>query len=262
MTYVKLYGRFLTQYLKGLMEYKVDFFFGLVGFFLIQASGIAFIYLVFNNIPNLNGWSYYEILFIYGFSLLPRGLDHLIMDNIWIFARDMVIKGTFDRYLVRPINPFFQVISERFQPDAFGEIIVGIILLATAIPKLNISISILNIVMFIILVLAGAVIYTSVKLFFAAFAFWIKNSISLVFMVYNISTFAKYPISIYPQAISIIVQFIIPFAFTAFIPAGYILGKVNFAYGVGGTVLCAVITWVLAYGFWLRGIKNYESSGS
>lgn len=262
MRYIKLYGRFLTQYLKGLMEYKVDFFFGLVGFFLIQASGIAFINLVFNNIPNLNGWIYYDILFIYGFSLLPRGLDHLIMDNIWIFARDMVIQGTFDRYLVRPINPFFQMISERFQPDAFGEIIVGIILLSIAIPNINVSISLLNIVIFLILVLAGAVIYTSIKLFFASFAFWIKNSISLVFMVYNISTFAKYPISIYPKAISIVVQFTIPFAFTAFVPAEYFLGKANFAYGVGGTVLCAAISWALAYGLWLRGIRNYESSGS
>lgn len=262
MRYVKLYGRFLAQYLKGLMEYKADFLFGLIGFFLIQASGIAFINLVFNNIPSLNGWSYYDILFIYGFSLLPRGLDHLIMDNIWIFARDMVIKGTFDRYLVRPINPFFQVISERFQPDAFGEIIVGIILLSMSIPKINISISLLNIIIFLILVLAGAVIYTSIKLFFASFAFWIKNSISLIFMVYNISTFAKYPISIYPKAISVVVQFIIPFAFTAFVPAGYFLGKINFTYGIAGTVLCAMISWVLAYGLWLRGIRNYESSGS
>jgi ABC-2 type transport system permease protein len=262
MRYIKLYKRFLIQYLKGLMEYKVDFLFGLVGFFLIQASGIAFINLVFKNIPSLNGWSYYDILFIYGFSQLPRGIDHLIMDNIWIFARDMVIQGTFDRYLVRPINPFFQVISERFQPDAFGEIIVGFIILAISIPKINITISIFNIIIFIILVFAGSVIYTSIKLFFASFAFWIKNSINLVFMVYNISTFAKYPISIYPKAISVLVQFIVPFAFTAFVPAEYILGKVSFLYGVVATVLCAAIAWILAYGLWVKGIKNYESSGS
>ncbi|MBK1813830.1 ABC-2 family transporter protein [Clostridium sp. YIM B02505] len=262
MRYVKLYKKFLIQYLKSLMEYKVDFFFGLFGFFLIQASGIAFINLVFSNIPTLNGWSYYDMLFIYGFAQLPRGIDHLIMDNIWIFARDMVIQGTFDRYLVRPINPFFQMISERFQPDAFGEIIVGIVILAISVPKINISISIINILIFVILVFAGSVIYTSIKLFFASFAFWIKNSINLVFMVYNISTFAKYPMSIYPKAISIVVQFMVPFAFTAFVPAEYMLGKVSFVYGVGGTILCAGVAWILAYGLWTRGIKSYESSGS
>lgn len=184
------------------------------------------------------------------------------MDNIWLFARDSVVQGTFDRYLVRPINPFFQMISERFQPDAFGELAMGIILLAVSIPKLSIPITALNAIMFIILILAGAVIYTSIKLFFASFAFWIKNAISLVFMVYSISDFTKYPISVYPKAINVVIQFIIPFAFTAFIPAGYLLGKINFAYGVGGTVLCAIIVWILSYGLWLKGIDNYESAGS
>jgi ABC-2 type transport system permease protein len=60
------------------------------------------------------------------------------MDNIWLFARDSVVQGTFDRYLVRPINPFFQMISERFQSDAFGELAMGIIILAVSIPKLSI----------------------------------------------------------------------------------------------------------------------------
>ncbi len=41
----------------------------------------------------------------------------------------MIVEGKFDKYLVRPLNPLFQVIVEKFQPDGFGEIIIGSILL-------------------------------------------------------------------------------------------------------------------------------------
>jgi ABC-2 type transport system permease protein len=41
--------KFLGQYLKSLMEYKTDFFIGLFGFVIIQATGIAFLYLVFQE---------------------------------------------------------------------------------------------------------------------------------------------------------------------------------------------------------------------
>ena len=66
--YLKLYNKFLKQYIKTLMEYRADFLLGLIGFVLVQGVGIVFIGLVFNSIPTLKGWSFYEILFIFYYS--------------------------------------------------------------------------------------------------------------------------------------------------------------------------------------------------
>ena len=126
--YMKLYLKFLQQYIKTLIEYRADFILGLVGFVLVQFVGVIFIQLIFNSIPNLQGWSFYEILFIYGFAQIPRGIDHVFTDYLWIFSWKTIVQGEFDKYLVRPLNPLFQVISEKFQPDGFGEIIIGTIL--------------------------------------------------------------------------------------------------------------------------------------
>lgn len=260
--YIKLYGKFLTQYLKILMEYKTDFIIGLAGFLLVQFSGLAFLYIVFQRIPSLNGWSFNEVLFIYGFAQLPRGLDHLFTDNIWMLSGRIIVRGEFDRYLLRPINPFFHMIAEVFQPDAFGELIVGIALVCVSIPKLNIAINPLSILLFILLIICGAIIYTSVKLFFASFAFWIKFSQSIVFMSYSLSDFSKYPISIYAKPIQVILTFVIPFAFTAYFPAGYFAGKINMLIAAGGTALVALVSFTIAYGTWLLGIQAYESAGN
>lgn len=260
--YLDIYKDFVKQYIKILMQSKANFFIGVICFVFSQISGILFLTIIFAQIPNLNGWSFYEMLFIYGFAQLPRGFDHLYADYIWIFSRDVIIKGEFDRYLLRPLNPLFQVLAEEFQLDALGEILTGIVIVAIAVVNLNISITILSVVSFIIVVIAGSVIYTSVKLFFASLAFWIKDSFQILNIVYMFSDFTKYPMSIYSKGVQYLLNFIIPFAFTAFIPASFFLGKETFTYGVLGTCIVAIISLAIAYFTWLQGLKAYESSGN
>lgn len=260
--YMRLYIKFVAQYVKALMEYKVDFYIGLAGFFVIQMSGIAFLYLIFQRIPQLNGWSFDQILFIYGFSQLPRGVDHLFTDNLWIFSQRIVVRGEFDRYLLRPMDPLFQLLAERFQTDALGELIVGALLVGISMARLNLSFTLIQWLLFISLILCGAVIYTAIKLFFGSFAFWIKFSQAIVYLAYTLSDFAKYPIGIYSKVIQGVITFVVPFAFTAFFPASYFVGKMNLQIAAGGTFVTAVLSFTVAYMTWLRGMQVYESAGN
>ena len=259
--YIKLYSKFLQQYIKSLMEYRVDFVLGLIGFIFVQFAGVIFIALIFNRIPSLNGWSFYEILFIYGFAQIPRGIDHVFTDYLWIFSWKTIVRGEFDKYLLRPINPLFQVISESFQPDGFGEIIIGLILVITSSIKLN-YFNIVDILLMIIAILFGVFIYTSIKLAVTSIAFWVKFAQSYLFMVYQLSDFAKYPMAIYPKVIRVVLIGVIPFAFTGYFPGGYFLGKGNFFTGIILTCVISIIAMIVSYRIWLIGISKYESSGS
>ena len=260
--YIRLYKKFLQQYIKSLMEYRIDFILGLIGFILVQMTGIIFLNLVFNCIPDLKGWSFYEILFIYGLAQIPRGIDHIFTDYLWIFSWKTIVKGEFDRYLLRPINPLFQVISESFQPDGFGELIVGTVLVIISYSKLGLNFGVDKFISFIVVILFATLIYTAVKLATTSIAFWVKFAQSYMFMFYELSTFTKYPMGIYPKAIKFILTFLVPFAFTGYYPGAYFLGKGSFSVGVLATCLISVIAIALAYRIWLRGIKAYESAGS
>ncbi|EGT0692382.1 multidrug ABC transporter permease [Clostridium perfringens] len=260
--YARIYVQFLKQYLKTLLEYKEDFIYGILGFFLVQATSIIFISLIFNNVPTLSGWSFYEIIFIYGFSQIPRGIDHIFTDYLWIFSGRSIVRGEFDRYLLRPLNPLFQVIAERFQPDGFGELVVGFILVVYSAIKLSVNITPLWIIGFIIAVIGGTLIYTGVKLATASIAFWTKTSFRHVQMAYGLSDFSKYPISIYTGAIKFLLTFIIPFAFTGYYPGTYLLGKESFFMGVILTLIVGILSIIVSYRIWLKGVSSYESSGN
>ena len=133
--YLRLYRVLISQFFKVILQSKVDFLMGLLGFFFTQIMGILFLYLVFEQIPSLQGWTLDQLIFIYGFAQIPRGIDHLLPDNIWMVAWRLVINGDFDRYMLRPMNIFFQVISEKLQPDAVGELLVGTILIIRSLAK-------------------------------------------------------------------------------------------------------------------------------
>ena len=259
--YGRLYRVLISQFLKVVMQSKVDFLMGLLGFFLTQASGIIFLYLIFQQIPNLQGWTFDQLIFIYGFAQIPRGIDHLLTDNIWLVAWRIVVNGEFDRYMLRPMNVFFQVIAEKLQPDALGEILIGTMLVIISAQKGVVAITPVNIVLFIVSIFAGALIYTSIKLFFASFALWIKQSGPLLQVAYEMAEFAKYPSEIYHKGIQFIITWVIPFAFVAYLPASYFLGKGNAAV-IGIECVIALVFWCVAYGLFNYGLKFYESAGN
>lgn len=261
--YLRLYRVLIAQFFKVVLQSKVDFLMGLFGFFFSQIAGILFLYLVFEQIPHLQGWSLDQLIFIYGFAQIPRGIDHLFTDNIWLVAWRLVVNGDFDRYMLRPMNVFFQVIAEKLQPDALGELLVGSILVVYAGMRGVAVWSAGKVVLFFVSILAGALIYTSIKLFFASFSFWIKRSGPFLQFAYELANFAKYPTEIYHKGIRFIITWVIPFAFVAYLPASYFLG----AGGSGVSVILvecviSVVFWCIAYGVFCRGLRRYESAGN
>lgn len=257
--YIKLQKIFIRQYFKELIEYKVDFIIGIVSTLITQALNILFLYVIFANIPSLYGWTFSEIVFIYGYSLIPKGIDHLFTDNLWILAKRIIKKGEFDRYLLRPISPLFQVLIEVFQLDAIGELLIGILFIAKTGHIVNWTG--IKIILFLISIPFATLIYSSIKLIGASIAFWTKQSGSILYILYMLNDFAKYPIKIYNFLIGFIISYMIPFAFTAFYPANYFI--------CGGSwliflelIFISLILACFAYFMWNKGIKKYESSGS
>lgn len=260
--YARLYKVLISQFFKVILQSKVDFFMGLCGFLFTQITGIVFLYLIFEQIPSLQGWSLEQLIFIYGFAQIPRGIDHLLTDNIWMVAWWLVRNGEFDRYMLRPMNIFFQIISEKLQPDALGELLIGIILVIRAISKGIVVIDIVHIGIFFVSIIAGAVIYTSIKLFFASLAFWLKISGPFLQFAYDMAEFAKYPTEIYAKCIRFLITWVVPFAFVAYLPASYFLGIQNSVGIIGIECVIAIIFWLMSYALFNKGLVQYESAGN
>lgn len=261
MRYVKIYSIFFKTYLKRLMEYRVDFLIGMFAFIISQGAGLLFLYVIFQNIPSLAGFSIEQILLMYGIALIPKGIDHLFFDNLWLIPR-AVRMGEMDRYLLRPISPLYTYLIERFQPDAFGELVLGVGLVVTTLIRMSMTLSIGNLLALISFILVGVFIFTALKLMTASTSFWLKNSYPLMQITYNLSDYTKYPLVIFPKAIQWLMTFMIPFALISYYPMLYLIGRESYFKVIGYLIMMTFILGWIAIWVWKKGLKHYESTGS
>ena len=259
---LKIHRIFMAQEFKRMMEYKGDFIVGVIGFFLVQLSNLMFLWIIFGQIPNLAGWSVNEVVFIYGLSLIPQGIDHFFFDNLWSIGYFTVRKGDFDKYLTRPVNTLFHVLVEKIQIDALGEFIMGVALVCASVPNLQTEWDVFRILAMIFMIPFITLIFTGVKTITASVAFWTKRSGNVIYMFYTFSEFAKYPATIYNRFVQNIITYIIPFALTSYFPALFILKGENPMFNLGMPVLASAVLMGTGVLVWHRGIRAYESAGS
>lgn len=263
MRYVKLYFTCLKRSLISRLEYKKDTFIGILSFFISNIASILSIYFIINSIPSLNGYTMYELGFLYGFSMLPIAIDHLFSDDLWNVSYWKVRNGDMDRCFLRPVPVLFQVLSETFQPEAFGELIVGIIMLSICASNVTISWSFGVILLLIVAAIFGALIITSLKTITASFAFIFKRSGILTQIIYNFISYVKYPVGIYPSVMRIILTFILPFALVISLPIETLLFNTYSPYLlILAIILVTILICFIAIVIWSRCARKYESSGS
>ena len=89
---------------------------------------LGFVWVLFRNVPRLADWRFEEVLFLYGFSLIPFGVFNVLSQNIYEFGGEYIMEGKFDRVLIRPVSSLFQVLFEAFRIESFQEILVGLVL--------------------------------------------------------------------------------------------------------------------------------------
>ncbi|MFD2671105.1 ABC transporter permease [Marinicrinis sediminis] len=260
--YSHLYIQFLKNHLKMMIEYKLDFLIGMTSLFISQGTAILFIGFVFNHIQQLNGWSFYEILFIFGIASCGRAIHQVFFDNLWMIGANYIRPGNFDRLMVRPVNPLFHLVADKVNQDGFGQLLIGMIILTTAAMHIDLSFGVLEILLLLLMVVSSGLIFVAINLIFATLSFWMVDSMPIIFAVHSVSDFARYPITIYHTSIRFLLTWIVPYGFTAFYPSAYFIDHSGFQNTAIFTPLVAIVISVIAYLFWNRGLRSFESTGS
>ncbi|MGB6199778.1 MAG: ABC-2 family transporter protein, partial [Candidatus Acidiferrales bacterium] len=88
-----LLGEYFAQYLKVRVGYRGDFWIGLATSFAATVFALAFVFILFRNVPSLVGWSFNEIIFLYGFSLIPYGIFNVLSPNLYDFGAEFIMEG-------------------------------------------------------------------------------------------------------------------------------------------------------------------------
>ena len=259
--YAILYRHFLIQHLKTYLEYRWNFIIGASSTFVEHAARLFAIWVVIRQIPSLGGWSFDELLFLYGLVTAARSIEHTFANNLWRIGHAYIRNGDFDRFLVRPINPLFHLLADQFNHDGIGNLLMGIGLMVKSSLALGLEWTFFKLVFVVIAVLAGGLIFISLNLITATSAFWIIESTPVTLAIFELHEFSRYPLSMYGNVVAGLLTWVIPYGLAAFYPAMFLLGC-EVGWLAFASPIMAIMLFVVAYQVWQIGLRHYQGTGS
>ena len=259
--YIDIYGKILVQDFKSKMSYRADFIISNIGMIISNLVGFVTFYILFSNFPSINGWTMYEMLFMYGFSLIALTPLQCFFDNNWNL-RYAVKTGDFIKYCFRPINIFFYYISEDFDVKGLGQLVFGVGTLVYAWKHLALPVTFVTVGQTVLFLIAASLFMIAIMNFAAATCFWIQNSGYIMVIMFRFKDFAKYPASIFNKVFKLIFTFVIPIAFIAYYPSLVVLRPTSVPLLSWLSPLIGLAFFYLSYKFWVLGARKYDGTGS
>ena len=246
--------------LRSMASYRLDVTISTVASFLHDAATLLFLSVIFSNIRQLQGWSFHEMIFIWGFAVVTRNIGYTVFDIV-ANAYRYIGRGDMDGALVRPRPILLQMAAvSGFNTFSMGRALVGIA--AIVISLQGIHLEWWAWVYLPVAAVSAVLLQFGMVLLIICISFVTVQTMSLYGAVAWLSQFGQYPVEIFSPVLQFIFIWVIPYAMMGFIPAAFMLrGAQYLALGLVQPALGAVFLAVSLL-VWRAALKRYSSTGS
>ena len=217
--------------------------------------------IIFSNTETIGGWGFGELIALLGvFRLVHTLMIALIWPNTEKFNQS-IRDGSMDYTLLQPINSMFLVTFSRITVWRAWDLILAIVLITIGINISGDTITLLNILTFILLTISGAIVIYSLWIVLIALTFWFTKFDNNVTILQALLDAGRYPVTVYPVWLRIIVTFVIPVAVATTVPLQGLRGELD----LGRVVMflaIGVASFLIASRVWKSGLKRYSGASS
>ncbi len=262
---LSLYVRLVSARVRAQWQYRTSFALDVVGVFLVTFLDFLVIVVIFDNVPQLGGWTVQEVALLYGISGVAFALAELAVGHLDLLSQ-LIRDGNFDLVLIRPRGSLLQVIASDFRIRQIGRLAQATTVLVYATVALDVEWTASRLAMVVVAVVAGAAIFCAVWVAAITIVFWAVEGREATSAATDAGGFlSQYPIDVYANWLQRLVTVVLPMAFVAYFPALYILDKpdplgapdwVPFA----SPAVAVVAAFVAGY-VWRFAVRHYRSAG-
>ena len=258
-----IYFKYLALNLKSVLEYRLSTWFIAAAQTSVTLFSFLGLSLLFLRFQNLAGWSFAEAGLCFGVTGMAFALSECFARGFDVFS-GMVIRGEFDRILLRPRSTIIQVLGAKTEFSRIGKLLQGIAVLFIVIPQTEITWHLLQIMTLIFMIIGGAAVFIGIFIVGASICFFTLEGLEVI----NIFTdggreLASYPLPVYGKWLSRFFTFIIPLGCVNYLPLMYLTGRAsNHPYLYMLTPLSGFLFILPCLLVWRFGVRHYSSTGS
>lgn len=217
--------------------------------------------IIFNNTETLGGWGLGELIALLGvFRLVNTMMIALIWPNTEKFNQS-IRDGSMDYTILQPVNSMFLVTFSRITVWRIWDLVLAVVLIVVGVNMSASVTSAAQILTFILLAISGMIVIYSLWIVLIALTFWFVKFDNNVTILQALMDAGRYPATVYPAWLRVIVTFIIPIAVATTIPLQALRGELSVVQVL--TFLgVSVLGFLIATRVWKTGLKQYSGASS
>lgn len=217
--------------------------------------------IIFNNTDTLGGWGLGELIALLGvFRLVNTMMIALIWPNTEKFNQS-IRDGSMDYTILQPVNSMFLVTFSRITVWRIWDLVLAVILIVIGVNMADEVTSAAQILTFILLAISGMIVIYSLWIVLIALTFWFVKFDNNVTILQALMDSGRYPATVYPAWLRIIVTFIIPIAVATTIPLQALRGELT-VMQIFIFLGVSLASFLIASRVWKSGLKQYSGASS
>ena len=257
---MKLYWKFFSIHLRSAMTYRASFLLSCLGHLLITTNVFLSVVFLLDRFQSVGGYTLPQLALCFSVILAATSLAECFGRGFDMFHK-LLSDASFDRIMVRPRSPLFQVLCQDMKPAMFARLLQAAVMLAWAVGSGAVAWTAGKALVLTLMILCGAAVFFGLFLINAAICFFTLEHVEVL----NIFTdgpreYGKYPFGVYGKPVLLVLTFLVPLALVQHWPLQYLLDRGPAWYGL--LPLAALIFLIPCALLWRLGVRRYRSTGS
>lgn len=261
MHFLKLISTFLKVNIQMSLAYRADTVVNILLNIMWLGWELLGLSIIFNNTTTLGGWGIGELIALLGvFRLINTMMASIIWPNTEKFNQS-IRDGSLDYTLLQPAPSMFLVTFSRITIWRMWDLLLSIVLIVAGVRMAGDVATPLNILTFLLLTVSGAIVLYSLWIVLIAFTFWFTKFDNNVTILQALLDAGRYPVSVYPAWVQIIVTYLVPIAVATTVPLQALRGDLSFGRVLIFLAVSVVAAWIASL-VWKAGIQRYSGASS
>jgi viologen exporter family transport system permease protein len=261
----RVYAALVRAGIAGQTTYRASFAVEVLGTAFGVGLDFVEVFAVFGQVPTIGGLTFAEVVLVFAIASIGFALADLLVGQ-----SDAVIQhvraGTFDVVLLRPLSVLGQLAAADLQLRRLGRVAVSLVLLGVVLTRLDIDWTPARVAMLAIAPVAATVVFGSLFVVAGAVSFFVVEGTEVTSaLTYGSAYLAQWPTPVLAPVLARFFTFVVPAAFTGYLPALAILGRSDPSglpdWLPWASPLAALLAATAAGLLWRSGIRHYVGAG-
>jgi ABC-2 type transport system permease protein len=260
--YAGIYAELWKNSVVREMGFKINFLLWIVVELLWFALQLAFIVVIYQHTESIGDWSKWEVVLLMGAAHFIQQVFQAFFLTNCTQVSEYVRTGKLDFMLLLPVNTRFIVSLRNVDLGGFVNAASAVAVMVYALNKLGYTPSPIQVVGFLLLVLAGILMHYSLMFLLTSVSFWTVRAQGIVWGYYSLFNIARLPDAAFRGFFKVFFTFAIPMVLVANVPAKVLAAKLSAPGDVLLLVAMTFVCFLVSEAGWRLSLRRYTSASS